>query len=281
MTPVHDQSYRRYGGTRLPLGRAWTVIARTGMRAVLSRRVFIGLLALAWLPFLVRTIQIYAVVTYPQAAQVLPVDRRLFQRFIEGQDVFVFFITVFVGAGLIARDKQANALQVYLARPLLRAEYVAGKLAIVVSYLVATTMIPAVMLVLMQAVLSGNLEFVRANPGLLPAVVVATSVQVLVWSVTILALSSASRSTRFVAMAYAGVVFLSQALYVLLRAITGSTRVAWVSLPRNFDVINDAIFRQPARYDTPVLVSVIVLAGLVVLSLSVLDRQVRGVEVVS
>jgi hypothetical protein len=45
--------------------------------------------------------------------------------------------------------------------------------------------------------------------------------------------------------------------------------------------VSDAVFRQPPRYETPVLVSVLVLAGLVVLSISVLDRQVRGVEVVS
>lgn len=281
MSPVHDQSYRRYGGTRRPPGHAWAVIARAGIHAAMARRVFIGLLALAWLPFLVRTIQIYAVVTYPQASQVIPVDVRLFQRFVEGQDVFVFFITVYVGAGLIARDRQANALQVYLAKPLPRLEYIAGKLAVIAMYLGATTLLPAVMLVGMQAILAGNLDFLRANPGVIPAVVLSTLMQVTVWSLTILALSSASRSTRFVAMAYTGVVFLSQALFVVLRVVTGTTRVAWISLPRNFDVLNDAIFRQPARYDTPVAVSAIVLLGLVVLSLSVLERQVRGVEVVS
>ena len=45
--------------------------------------------------------------------------------------------------------------------------------------------------------------------------------------------------------------------------------------------LTDAIFRQPARYETPMLVSLLVLACLVVVSLSVLERRVRGVEVVS
>jgi hypothetical protein len=41
------------------------------------------------------------------------------------------------------------------------------------------------------------------------------------------------------------------------------------------------IFRVPPRYETPVLVSFIVLLGLVVVSLSILERRVRGVEVVA
>ena len=41
------------------------------------------------------------------------------------------------------------------------------------------------------------------------------------------------------------------------------------------------IFRLPPRYETPVLVSFIVLLALVVVSVSVLERRVRGVEVVA
>ena len=41
------------------------------------------------------------------------------------------------------------------------------------------------------------------------------------------------------------------------------------------------MFRQTPRYETPALVSVLVLIGLVVLSISVLERRVRGVEVVA
>ena len=72
---------------------------------------------------------------YPQAGQVLPVDAKMFMQFVEQQGVFVFFVTVFVGAGLIANDRRANALQVYLSKPLLRMEYIGGKLAILATFL--------------------------------------------------------------------------------------------------------------------------------------------------
>ena len=73
MSPVHDQSYRRYAGQRVVRGRAWLVILRHGVRSMLGRKVFLALLLAAWLPFLVRSVQIYAVVTYPEASRVLPV----------------------------------------------------------------------------------------------------------------------------------------------------------------------------------------------------------------
>ncbi len=43
-----------------------------------------------------------------------------FREFLEQQDFFVFFMTIYVGAGLIANDRRANALQIYLSKPLLR-----------------------------------------------------------------------------------------------------------------------------------------------------------------
>lgn len=281
MSPVHDQSYRRYQGQRQPLGRAWAVIAGTGIRGLLSRRVFIGLLALSWMPFLVRTVQIYAVTMYPQARQVLPVDARLFMSFVEGQGIFAFFITIYVGAGLIATDRRANALQVYLSKPLLRMEYVGGKLAIILVYLLATTLLPGVLLVVMQVVFSGSLAFLRENPSVVPAVILSSTMRVVVYTVTILAMSSLSKSTRYVAILYTGIIFFTNAMYVVLLFVTGSTRVAWVAVTRNFELIDDVIFRQPPRYDTPVMISILVLAGLVAVSLSVLERRVRGVEIVA
>jgi ABC-type transport system involved in multi-copper enzyme maturation permease subunit len=281
MSPIHDQSYRRYQGPRAPIGRGWLVIVRTGARSLLSRKVFVALLLLSWLPFLVRSVQIYAVAAYPQAAQILPVNLRLFQEFVEFQGLFAFFIAIYAGAGLIANDRRARALQVYLSKPLLRMEYIGGKLGILALYLAVATLVPALLLIVMQIVLSGSIEFVSQHPSVVPAVVLASSIRVIVPAFTMLGLSALSTSARYVGVMYAGITFFSQALYLVLSFVTGSTRVAWVSIPHNVDVLTDAIFGQPPRYDTPVGLSIVVLAGLVLLSISVLERQVRGVEVVS
>src|SRR6187431_949657 len=156
MSPVHDQSYRRYQGSRLPPGRAWLVIARAGIRQLISRRPFLIGLLVAWLPFLVRTVQIYFVTGYPQASRLLPIDAKMFQNFVEFQGIFAFFVTVYAGAGLIATDRRANALQVYLSKPLLRMEYIGGKLCILLAALTFVLVIPSLLLIVMQVVLSGS-----------------------------------------------------------------------------------------------------------------------------
>jgi len=281
MSPVHDQSYRRYAGTRQPSGRAWWVILRTGIRALLGRKVFIALLITSWLPFLVRTVQIYLVATYPDAGRVVPVDMRLFERFIEFQALPAFFITVYAGSGLIASDRRARALQVYLSKPLTRMEYIAGKLGILVFYLTLTMIVPSLLLIVMQVILSGSFSFVRDNPTVVPAVFVLSTLRVVVPSCVIVGLSALSTSPRYVAIMYTGLLFVSEALYGVLAFVTGSTRPAWLSFAGNFDVVGDAIFSQTPRYETPVVVSVLVLAALVTLSVSVLERRVRGVEIVS
>src|SRR4051812_47479889 len=156
--PIHDQGYRRYGGDRAPHGHAWAVIAKTGVRTMISKRQFIGLLIFAWLPFLVRSVQIYAAANLPQAAFLAPTPE-MFRQFLEQQEIFLFFVTVYAGAGLIANDRRANALQIYLSKPMTRFEYIAGKLAVLMTFLLLVSWLPAVVLLLVQVMFSGSLSF--------------------------------------------------------------------------------------------------------------------------
>src|SRR5207253_7002369 len=121
--PIHDQGYRRYAGGKTPHGQAWMVIAKAGIRTMLRKRAFLGLLLFAWLPFVIRAIQIYASANFSQLSMLAP-SPELFHDFLEQQGFFVFIITVYVGAGLVANDRRANALQIYLSKPLTRTEYV-------------------------------------------------------------------------------------------------------------------------------------------------------------
>ena len=280
MSPIHDQSYRRYEGPRNPPGRGWAVITRQGLRAMTDRRFFLIVLIAGWVPFVVRAVQIYVVMAASQLARYAPVDAAMFLHFLRYQGIFVFFVTIYVGSGLVANDRRANALQIYLARPIHRTEYIVGKLLVLGIYLALVTLVPALLLVLVQVMLSGSFEFLKNNSFIVPAIVLASTLEIVVCAVTMLALSSLSKSSRFAGILYTGAIFFTDAVFGVLGVITGSTRVAWTSITANIDQVTDLIFRQPLTYDTPVLVSFLVLAALVVLSVSVLERRVRGVEIV-
>lgn len=279
--PIHDQSYRRYAGQRAPVGRSWTVIARAGIMTMIRKRIFLGLLLFAWLPFVVRAVQFYFAANYAQAAALIAPDAKTFRQFLEFQQTFVFFITIYAGAGLIANDRRANALQIYLSKPLLRAEYIAGKAAVLFIFVMMVTWVPAMLLLFLQVMFKGSFEFLKANLFLFPAITVAAVLEALLVTFTMLAMSSLSKSSRYVGILYTGIIFFTAAIFAAMYAITGSSSVSWLSVSSNLTQVVDVIFRQPARYDTPWQVSLIVVLGLIALSISVLERRVRGVEIVT
>jgi hypothetical protein len=133
----------------------------------------------------------------------------------------------------------------------------------------------------LQVVFAGNFVFLKKNLFLFPAITVAAMLQALIATFTMLALSSLSKSARYVAILYAGIIFFTLAIYGVMLAITGSTRLSWLSLGANLTQVVDVIFRLKPRYATPWPVSLIVILGLIALSISVLERRVRGVEVVT
>jgi len=278
--PIHDQGYRRYGGSKAPLGQGWIVIARAGIRSMFAKRVFLGLLLLAWVPFLVRSVSFYFAANLPQAAILAP-SADTFRQFLQQQAIFVIFVTVYVGAGLIANDRRANALQIYLSKPLTRIEYVAGKLAILATFLLLVTWVPAIVLLIVQMSFAGNFTFLKNNLFLFPATTVFSVVEVLLVAMTMLALSSLSNSSRYVGILYTGVIFFSSAIYGVLYAVTRSTQFSWISFPANLEQIGNVIFRQPLRYETPWPVSLFIIVLGIALSGVILERRVRGVEVVS
>jgi ABC-2 type transport system permease protein len=278
--PIHDQGYRRYAGSKAAVGRGWSVITRNGVRSLFAKRAFVGLLLFAWSPFIVRAVQVYVAANFAQAASILGVKAETFREFLDQQGVFVFFVTIYVGAGLIANDRRANALQVYLSKPLTRAEYVAGKAAILFLFLSLVTWAPAIALLIVQIMFAGSFTFLRENIFLLPAITLFSVLQVLLATMTMLALSSMSKSSRFVGIMYAGLMFFTAAVFQAIRGITASPAMAWISPTASLEVIGDVIFRLTPRYNVPVLVPLLAVIALIAISALILERRVRGVEVV-
>ena len=278
--PIHDHSYRRYAGPRNAPSSVWSVIAWTGLRALLARRLFLVVMLFAWGQFVVRAVVLYLSANFPQF-DVLSASPSMFREFFDQQGFFVFVVTIYAGAGLVATDQRVHALQIYLSKPVTRTQYVAGKLAILMILLLAVTWAPAMMLLVLQVVLTGSLSFVREHVFLIPAMTVFSLVYVLLASFTMLALSSLSTSARYVGVLYTAAVLFSDAVFGLLTAVTQSTSVSWVSLRASLAQLGDVAFRMTPRYDTPWPVSLGVVLVVMALACWVLARRVRAVEVVT
>jgi ABC-type transport system involved in multi-copper enzyme maturation permease subunit len=277
--PIHDQGYRHYGGTKAR-GRAWLVIFNAGFFGMFRNRKWLMLMIASWVQFIVRAVQFYIAANFSQAAIVAP-SAATFRDFFDKQDLFVFLVTVTLGAVSIADDRRSNALQIYLSKPLTRLEYICGKLSVLMAFLLFITWVPALLLLVVEVMFAGNVTFLAANLYLIPAITVYSLVEVLMVSMCILALSSLSTNSRFVGILFTALIFFSDALYGVMRAVTGSTSVSWIAFGNNLAQLGDLIFRVPLRYETPWPISLAVVAGLIVVSAVILERRIRGVEIVA
>jgi hypothetical protein len=128
---------------------------------------------------------------------------------------------------------------------------------------------------------SGSLRFIVDNAFLVPAITLFAFIQVTTVSTAMLALSSLSNSSRYVGILYAALIFFSQAVYGVVLVITRNTSLAFLSMASNLAQIGDAVFGLPLRYRMPVPVAFLAVGVLVALSAFILERRVRGVEVVA
>jgi len=137
------------------------------------------------------------------------------------------------------------------------------------------------LLLLLQLLFAGNFTFIRQNLFLFPAITLYSFLQVAVVSFTMLALSSLSKSSRFVAILYAGVVFFSSAVYGLLYLITRNSSLSFLSFSLNLQQLGYVIFRLKPLHSTPWFISLATALAIIAIAMLVLERQVRGVEVVT
>ena len=123
------------------------------------------------------------------------------------------------GSGLIADDIRANALQLYLSRPITRTQYIAGKAAILMAALAAVTFAAG------DAAAPARARVRRQHD--VPAARTCRSsrrsrrtrvIQITLSAFLILALSSLSKSRWFVAILYAGLAFFTHAVFGVLGA---------------------------------------------------------------
>jgi ABC-2 type transport system permease protein len=279
--PIYDQGYRRYEA-RGPLReiRFWP-ITREALRMILAKRAFLGLLAVSFLPFLVRVGQIYVVTRFPEAGRVLPVDGRLFGEFLNQQIGFTILLSIFGASGLIANDLRTGAILVYLSRPLTRRDYVLGKAGVPLALNLSVTLAPGLLLYAIGLTLAPEQFAKWGLAWIAPAVVAHSVVICAVVSLLALAISSLSRSARVAGLAFFGLIFGLEVVRQVLQNAFGRREAMLLSLQADMQALGQALFglggERAVPWAAPAAVLVLVALG----CLAVLRSRVRAVEIVT
>lgn len=159
---VYEQTYKRYAGRLTPEWNRFLIIPRHAYRGVFKSKIFTAFFVICFVPLLVEAILIYLHhnvnalgIMRLDLRELVPIDGSFFQTFVNIQGGFAFFMALLVGPPLVSRDLRNNALPLYLCRPFSRAEYVVGKMSVIVILLSMITWIPQLLLFLFQSYLEG------------------------------------------------------------------------------------------------------------------------------
>jgi ABC-2 type transport system permease protein len=211
---VYEHTYKQYLGKLTPEWSRFLVIPRHAFRDVFKSKLFTAFFVLCFLPLLVEMVLIYLHHNFTAlkifnttVRELVPIDASFFQTFVNIQAALGFFVTLLVGPPLVSRDLRNNALPLYLCRPFSRAEYVLGKMSVLLILLSAITWIPQLVLFAFQSYLEGARWFID-NLSIAGAIFMLSVVWILILALLSQAVSAVVKWRVIASAALLGMFFI-------------------------------------------------------------------------
>lgn len=213
---IADLSYRGYDGPRHTRAVRWWIVAVASLRLAFRNPVFWIIAGLGLLPYLFGGI---ALLLQPMIGMnganpfgppdLHPKRALSFYQAFSNQGFFVFLAAITLGAGSIASDNRTNALLVYLAKPITKADYLLGKWVGLFLPLYAMAVVPALLLYLFCLASFAHEGFLHDEPTLIWRVLLACAVPGIVHGSILLGISAWCKRPAIAGVLYASLYFLS------------------------------------------------------------------------
>lgn len=240
--PIFDQGYQHWSGKLAGHTWRWLAIARHGLRTALSNTWVRRVLFFAWMPaialgamlclwgLLERQSELIAAIRpmlgfLDPAMLADPKEYRVefwtlcYNFFLSIEIWFSMLLIVLVGPNLISQDLRYNAFPLYFSRPLRRIDYVLGKLGVIVALLSMVIVVPSILAYVLGLLFSLDLTILRDTFGLLLSAIAFGLVIAVSAGLLILALSSLSRNSRYIAIMWLG-------LWIVSGMVAGALELA-------------------------------------------------------
>ncbi|MGB9906347.1 MAG: ABC transporter permease [Candidatus Saccharicenans sp.] len=289
MAEVREKGYHHWDGQLQVKRQVFWPITRTGIKLAFQRKRFKFLFACSFIPAISFAVGVYISERLEDfkfmaqgAEKTLQVNPAFFKTYLSMD--FIFFMILLLmalgGAGLIADDFRQKAIQLYLARPLTRLDYLLGKAGVVMFFVGLLTLIPAVALLLLKLLFSGSFRFFLDYPWLILSIIFYSAFLMLFFTSFILLASSLSRNRNYVIALIFAAYYLSEIARGIFYVIFRSPYSALLSIPANLQQVAAAFFRVKTPYAVPWYFSFIIIISFCLLSYFLVKSKIRGVEVI-
>jgi ABC-2 type transport system permease protein len=285
---VYKRSYRGYNGTFTPEWSRFGVIRRYAYRDLFRSKIMTAFLVLCYVAPLVFLFLVYfahswgrlaALVGERATSSPISINEHFFLVFLNIQGVLAFILTAFVGPGLVSSDLANRALPLYLCRPFSRAEYVLGKMSVLLILLSLITWVPGLVVFGIQASLAGT-EWLGANLWIAWALFAGAWIWILIVALLALALSAWIKWRIMAGALLLAVFFVAAAFGESINTVLDVQWGKLINLMYLLVVVWRQLFRLRDTSDISPATAWLVLALICAGCLALLYRKVRAIEVV-
>jgi ABC-type transport system involved in multi-copper enzyme maturation permease subunit len=289
MAEVREKGYHHWEGQLEERRPAFWPIARTGVKLAFERRRFKLLFALSFVPAVTFAVGIYISERLEDfqfmaqgAERTFQVNPAFFKSYLTME--FVYFMILLLmslgGAGLIADDFRNRAVQLYFARPIRKLDYLLGKAGVVMFFVGLLTMVPAVVLLVLKLLFSGSFKFFLDYPWLILSIIFYSLFLMIFFTAFVLLASSLNKNRNYVIAIIFAVFYLSEIIRGIFSVIFRSPYSALLSFRANLQQVGAGFFLTSEPYGLPWYLSFIVICLFCLFAYYVVNRKVRGVEVI-
>jgi len=241
---IYRGGYRQYDGPMLPAATRFLIIAAGELQRFRNGRWTRRLVLLSMVPLVVTMVVLVTKALVENKAGPLPFQVDLLGKFMTAQVQFMALLGATAGAGLIAMDRQANALSLYLARPVSSLGYLGGKALALGGLFGLVYVAPGLVFVAVEFLVASRPEGLTTLLHLLQ-VLVAGVAHIAVMVGMVLLLSSMGKRTRYVGLVWVALFYLSGMLSEMAREATGGEDWAsLISLPKLFTDSAGLVFER-------------------------------------
>lgn len=306
-SPIADLTYRGYDGPLHNRAIRWWVVTSTQLGLVWRKPWIYIVLGLAFMRVLLSAFNVYLHNQFGIAAQdqhSQEVDGHTYAlelwRVMCGyyNTSMVLLVALIVGVGSIAADNQANALLVYLSKPLGKMDYLIGKWMSVFLTILFISLVPAMMLYLFFFISYFKDGFFKEEPWLILQVLACGALPALLHSSLLMGFSAWSKSPRVVGAVYASFYLLGGIVANLIGSVLYKDNITMRDVVSNLSIsgvirgVSQNIFRV-TRPEPPLTAQVLELVKppllwplltlgivLIVLGIAAARMKINAVEVI-